>query len=178
MSAASSKRSIFPETLTLLLHRMAGQPEPGVPAGASTLQHLKTGTGYNMAREINGGCLCGAVTYKTSGTLRSIVACHCHQCRKTSGHYVAATQVDFKSLQIFQKSLTWFQSSAKAERGFCSICDSNLFWRAIGSPHISIFAGTIDGPTGLKMERQLYAESAGDYYDVPAITVIDQRTLD
>ena len=130
-----------------------------------------------MAKEINGGCLCGSVTYKTNGKLRSIVACHCNQCRKTSGHYVAATQVEFSSIQIFQKSLTWFRSSKKAERGFCSTCGSNLFWREIGSPFISIFAGTIDGPTGLKMEQQLYVDSAGDYYDVPGIPVIEQSSL-
>src|SRR6266481_9090840 len=129
-----------------------------------------------MAKETKGGCLCGSVSYVVSGKLRSIVACHCNQCRKTSGHYAAATQAEIGHIQIVQKSLTWFRSSNKAERGFCSTCGSNLFWREINSPFISIFAGTIDGPTGLKMEQQLYVESAGDYYEVPGIPVIAQST--
>ncbi len=41
-----------------------------------------------------GSCLCGAVTYEVRGDLRPSVACHCSQCRKTSGHYWSATQVD------------------------------------------------------------------------------------
>jgi len=39
----------------------------------------------------SGSCLCGAVTYQVSGALRPVVACHCSQCRKASGHHVAAT---------------------------------------------------------------------------------------
>ena len=130
-----------------------------------------------MAKEITGGCLCGSVSYTLTGPLRSIVACHCHQCRKTSGHYAAATQVERGDIQIVQKSLKWFRSSERAERGFCAACGSNLFWRETGSPFISIFAGTIDGATGLKMERQLYVESAGDYYEVPAIPAVAQSAL-
>jgi hypothetical protein len=142
----------------------------------SDVQRAKWGE-TGMPEETKGGCLCGSVSYVANGQLRSVVACHCNQCRKTSGHYAAATQVETDRLQIAGKSLTWFRSSQKAERGFCATCGSNLFWRETGSPFISIFAGTIDGPTGLKMERQLYVESAGDYYEVPAIPVVAQSAL-
>jgi hypothetical protein len=37
------------------------------------------------------GCLCGAVRYKVHGPLRDVVACHCSQCRRTSGHFAAFT---------------------------------------------------------------------------------------
>ncbi|MDB3912880.1 GFA family protein, partial [Paracoccaceae bacterium] len=40
---------------------------------------------------ITGSCECGAVVFELSGKLRDVVACHCGQCRKTSGHYWAAT---------------------------------------------------------------------------------------
>ena len=53
-----------------------------------------------MARTTRGGCLCGAVTYELAGELRPVVACHCNQCRKTSGHYVAATQVPSSRARI------------------------------------------------------------------------------
>ncbi|WP_442475962.1 GFA family protein [Roseovarius litorisediminis] len=41
---------------------------------------------------MRGSCQCGAVRYEVAGPLRQVVGCHCSQCRKTSGHYVAATQ--------------------------------------------------------------------------------------
>ena len=130
-----------------------------------------------MTKETKGGCLCGSVSYTLTGPLRPVVACHCTQCRKTSGHYAAATQVGSGDIRIVETSLKWFRSSPGAERGFCAACGSNLFWRETASPFISIFAGTIDSPTGLRMDRQLYVESAGDYYDVPAIPAVPQSAL-
>lgn len=124
-----------------------------------------------------GGCLCGGVTYRIDGPMRQVVACHCVQCRKTSGHYVAATQVDANAIEIAGATLKWYRSSDSAERGFCSTCGSNLFWRRFGNENISIFAGTIDGATGLHIESQLYTESAGDYYELPDVPERDQGTL-
>lgn len=124
-----------------------------------------------------GGCLCGAVTYEVRGDLRPVIACHCYQCRRTSGHYVASTQTQAEDLTIRGEGLTWFRSSDIAERGFCSRCGSNLFWREFGSEDISIWAGTLDGVTGLRMTGQIYADSAGDYYDLPDVPIIDPSEL-
>jgi hypothetical protein len=130
-----------------------------------------------MSETKRGGCLCGSIAYELRGPLRPIVACHCIQCRKTSGHYVAATAVPADHASISGGTLVWFKSSDHAERAFCSICGSNLFWRRFGSDTISIWAGTIDGATGLRMESQLYPESAGDYYDVPDVPTVAQSSL-
>lgn len=124
-----------------------------------------------------GSCLCGGVRYAVAGPLRQIVACHCGQCRKTSGHYVAATQAALADLTITEETLSWFQSSAEAERGFCRRCGGNLFWRPVGGARISIFAGTLDAPTGLKMTAQIHPEEKADYYDLPTISIIDQASL-
>jgi len=124
-----------------------------------------------------GGCLCGSVRYEVNGPLRPIVACHCTQCRKTSGHYVAATQCLQSDLSLSGDTLRWFKSSESAERGFCQRCGSNLFWRRFGNQHISIWAGSIDGETGLRMESQIHVESKGDYYSLPDVPVIEQQEL-
>lgn len=130
-----------------------------------------------MTNVTRGGCLCGAVTYELRGELRPVIACHCVQCRKTSGHYVAATQLLAADATIHGATLTWYRSSDTAERGFCSVCGSNLFWREFGSPHLSVWAGGIDGKTGLRLESQLYVKSAGDYYDLPDVPVTDMSSL-
>ena len=124
-----------------------------------------------------GGCLCGGTSYEIHGELRPVVACHCRQCRKTSGHYVAATQARADEVIIRGDCLRWFRSSDTAERGFCSVCGSNLFWRRRGNENISMWAGTIDGPTGLRLESQIHTDAAGDYCDLPAVAVIDQSAL-
>ena len=114
----------------------------------------------------NGSCLCGAVTYEVSGALRPVVACHCTQCRKTSGHHVAATSSAREALTI-SGEVTWYQSSEYARRGFCGICGSNLFWDS-GGEHVSIFAGTLDGDPALTMGGHIYCDDKGSYYAIPA----------
>ncbi|WP_298361983.1 GFA family protein [uncultured Litoreibacter sp.] len=112
----------------------------------------------------SGSCLCGAITYETSGALRPVVACHCSQCRKTSGNYVTATSVARDRITIKGEPV-WFASSDTARRGFCGTCGSNLFWDGAGK-NISIFAGTIDGESGLKLKGHIFCADKGDYYDI------------
>ena len=114
-----------------------------------------------------GGCLCGGVRYEVRGALRDVIACHCSQCRKTSGHFVAASQALNTDLVLLESAtLKWYRSSTEAERGFCSRCGGNLFWRPTGAnPGVtSIMAGTIDAPTGLKIIQHIYLEDKSDYY--------------
>jgi hypothetical protein len=111
-----------------------------------------------------GGCLCGAVTFEINGALRPVIACHCVQCRKSSGHHVAATSVARDGIKI-SGDVTWFQSSKTARRGFCGTCGSNLFWDGAGA-NLSIFAGSIDGETGLETVGHIYCADKGDYYEI------------
>jgi len=113
---------------------------------------------------VKGGCLCGEVSYVVTGALRPVIACHCVQCRKTSGHHVAATSVHRDSI-VISGQVTWFASSDTARRGFCGTCGSNLFWDGPGE-NLSIFAGTLDGPTGLQMKAHIFCADKGDYYDL------------
>lgn len=116
---------------------------------------------------ISGACLCGAVRFEASGPFRPVTFCHCTQCRKTSGHYVAATACKYEHLTIsVDDHLKWFRSSPKAERGFCENCGSSLFWRPNHRKYISIMAGTIDSPTGLEAFEHIFVADAGDYYTI------------
>jgi len=117
-----------------------------------------------MAEPKTGGCLCGAITYALSGPLRPVIYCHCQQCRKSSGHHVAATSVPRNAVRI-SGEITWFQSSALAKRGFCANCGSNLFWDGAGE-NLSIFAGTLDDSSGLSAKGHIYVADKGAYYDL------------
>ena len=117
---------------------------------------------------IKGSCLCKGVAFELSGTLRNSVACHCMQCRKTSGHYVSATQVEADQLQITEdETLVWYQSSPQAKRGFCARCGSSLFWRhEADNGATSVMSGTLDGETGLQTEKHIFVADKGDYYEI------------
>ncbi|MBO6604307.1 MAG: GFA family protein [Roseicyclus sp.] len=111
-----------------------------------------------------GSCLCGAVRYVVSSPLRPVTACHCGQCRKSSGHHVAATSAPREHVEI-EGRVTWYASSDIARRGFCGICGSNLFWDGPGS-HLSIFAGTLDGDPGIRLAGHIFCADKGAYYEI------------
>ncbi len=120
-----------------------------------------------------GGCLCGGVRYRVSGEARGVINCFCGQCRKTSGHHVAATRVSLADFHLDQDStLRWYDSSPKARRGFCRQCGGNLFWRAHAGDTISIMAGTLDTPTGLATIENIYVDDASDYQIIPQLKQI------
>lgn len=114
-----------------------------------------------------GGCHCGTVRYSVTGALRDVIYCHCTQCRKQTGHFVAATRILDDALSITgADELTWYAASSDAKRGFCRHCGSLLFWKAEGSDMTSIMAGSLDLPTGLVASHHIFAADKGDYYQV------------
>ena len=115
----------------------------------------------------SGACLCGSVKYQVDGPLRPVVYCHCEQCRRTSGHYVSATACSPKHLTITaEDGLRWFRSSSHTRPAFCASCGSSLFWRPYHGEYVSIMAGTLDGPTGLKAVKHIFVPAVADYYSI------------
>ena len=123
-----------------------------------------------MAADLHtGGCLCGAVRYAVTGALRDVVGCHCSQCRRTTGHFLAATAARHANFTVVKDSgLKWYQSSPGARRGFCSVCGSTLFWEGRGKPHVSIAAGTLDDSSGLRTVCHIHVADKGAYYEIEA----------
>lgn len=114
-----------------------------------------------------GSCLCGAVTFEVSCALPGPDACHCTQCRKWTGHFLAGTDVPRSAVTIHGgDNVTWFQSSEKARRGFCSRCGSSLFWDPLHKDWIGVSMGAFDGPTDTKLRIHIYVADKGDYYDI------------
>jgi hypothetical protein len=117
-----------------------------------------------------GSCLCGAVRFEVTGSLKPPDACHCSQCRKQSGHYFASTDIARAALTIHgADALSWFRSSEKVRRGFCSTCGSVLFWDPIDrTKHdwIGVAMGAFDLPTETRLRIHIHVADKGDYYEI------------
>ncbi|MEM1430050.1 MAG: GFA family protein [Pseudomonadota bacterium] len=112
-----------------------------------------------------GACLCGAVSFTVQGPMRSVSVCHCGQCRAMSGHAWASAVAPRAAIST-HGDVTWFRSSAVAERGFCARCGSSLFWRMDGQDFQSVALGALQAPTGLSLEKHIWAAHKGDYYQI------------
>ncbi len=115
----------------------------------------------------NGSCMCGAVRFTVSGELKPPDACHCVQCRKFSGHYFVGTDLPRGAVSITgMDHVTWYHSSAKVRRGFCSRCGSSMFFDPPARDWIGIAMGAFDDPTGTHTELHVFVAEKGDYYEI------------
>jgi len=112
-----------------------------------------------------GGCRCGGVRYVVDGALRDVWYCHCEDCRRITGHHMAATAANADELRFtHDETLTWYSAQPGVHYGFCNRCGSTLFWKADDKPAaVSICAGTVDQPTGLTTAGVLFDDEVADY---------------
>lgn len=114
-----------------------------------------------------GSCLCGAVRFTVAGELAPPSACHCSKCRKHTGHYEAGTDVPRAAVAITgEDKVSWYFSSEKVRRGFCSVCGSSLFFDVVKSDRLGISMGVFDTPTHTRLALHIFVADKGDYYDI------------
>lgn len=78
---------------------------------------------------------------------------------------MAATSAKRDAVTISGDTLKWYEPVAGTEYGFCENCGSTLFWRAARYPdYLSIAAGTLTPPTGLKTTTAIYLDYGSDYH--------------
>jgi hypothetical protein len=65
-----------------------------------------------------------------------------------------------------EENLSWYQSSEKVRRGFCSKCGSSLFWDPLAKDGIGIAMGAFDTPTATHLDMHIFVAEKGDYYEI------------
>lgn len=108
-----------------------------------------------------GGCLCGAVRYRSEKAPFRVAHCHCTMCRKAGGG-------PFLTFVVFPvETFTWigqsparYRSSPKAERAFCSQCGSTLAMFEDALPDwMQVAAGSLDRPELLEPQEHIWTDS-------------------
>ena len=120
--------------------------------------------------ERDGGCLCGAVRYRAHLITDAILQCHCENCRRLTGNFVAAVRSDSTKLELTDPdgSFAW-HGVPFARYGFCRACGSTLFFVPDDPPtHTSVMVGTLDDAKGLKIESVWFADDAQPHNELPA----------
>ena len=120
----------------------------------------------------SGSCMCGAIRYVITGPLRDVTVCHCVFCQRSSTSVGAYAACAPEHLSLLVGRPRWYRSSPTARRGFCAKCGSQLFWEPSHGRHISVAAGSLDQPTGLRTAKHIFCEQTGDY-DRPRETELE-----
>ncbi len=115
-----------------------------------------------MSEPIVGHCLCGAVRITVSGDYdpRS-GACHCRMCQRWSGGLFLCFNAEKAGIEI-EGPVAVHASPDFAERAFCSVCGSHLWFRDTG-PDETIYGlmpGLFDAARDWPLRSEIYIDCA------------------
>jgi hypothetical protein len=110
---------------------------------------------------IEGGCLCGAIRYRASGSAYGITHCHCRTCRRAGGApFVTWAGFDRDKFAFTQGQPASHASSPKVLRAFCATCGTALTYQRADVPgSIDVTLGSMDDPEALRPEDHTWTES-------------------
>jgi hypothetical protein len=121
-----------------------------------------------MAETLNGGCLCGKVRYRVTGTRLEALYCHCRMCQRAHGAPVVAWfTVPLDGFTVTSGDPVDYRSSTAALRHFCGSCGTPLTWRATDNPRlVDVSVATLDDPAAVEPALHIWTESQIAWFEI------------
>lgn len=116
-------------------------------------------------------CLCGKTGIRLKSACSEVGACHCSICRKWSGGPYLGVKIDQGVVIEGQDNVVFYDSSDWAERAFCKLCGTHLFYRLKANGETHVPAGLLDGSEGLVLDHQIFIDQKPAYYNFSESTV-------
>ena len=117
------------------------------------------------AQKRTGGCLCGAVRFTAVPEKSDFGVCHCGMCRRWSAGPFFALECGGTVEVDDASNLGIYRSSEWAERCFCKVCGTPLFYRLVGKDFYAVSAEAFDDRHELVMTSQIFIDEKPAYYD-------------
>src|SRR4051794_35805179 len=97
-----------------------------------------------------GGCICGAIRYRVSGTPTNSMVCHCRTCRRVAASPVVAwLTFPIGQFQVIRGQTAEFHSSDPVRRTFCSACGTPLTYEhGDATATVDVTTCSLDNPDG------------------------------
>lgn len=105
-----------------------------------------------------GGCLCGRVRFTADGDPVLKAWCHCPSCRRAAGASVVAwATYPMEGVRFTTESLSRYESSPGAIRGFCTNCGTSLSYEGEVMPGlIDLTIASFDEPATLAPDIHIW----------------------
>lgn len=119
-----------------------------------------------MTKIHQASCKCGKVSFEVELKNYNVGLCHCVDCQKISGSHFAnihhAEEIEFNGVEF----ITVFDSSSWANRAFCNVCGSNLYYKFKEGNGYSLAAGLFDDQSDFILKTQLFTDVRPDYINI------------
>ena len=120
--------------------------------------------------EKKGHCLCGAVKFTVKAMNNSVDACHCGMCRRWGGGPLMSISCGKDVTFEGEENITVYDSSDWAERGFCKLCGSHLFYRLKEANDHELSAGLFESQKNFHFDLQVFTDRKPAFYNFANIT--------
>ena len=124
-----------------------------------------------MSETRSGQCACGKIRLVVEPSEGAgILHCHCHNCRRITGNFVAAVRCSTENLTVDDPDgcLSAFDLGF-ATYGFCSGCGATLWFRPTeGHGETSVMAGVLDDTEGFEVQAVWFSHEAQSHHELPA----------
>lgn len=114
---------------------------------------------------ITGGCLCGAVRYRSTSAPITARVCWCRLCQYLSAGNGTVNVCFSRPAVTIEGSLSDYRSIADSgnvmHRRFCSVCGTPMFSEAEARPHLIFMrGGTLDDPELARPSATIWTSQA------------------
>lgn len=126
-----------------------------------------------MMVKIEGGCLCGAVRYRSSAEPLMVVICQCTHCQRTSGSpYSVVLAMPTGSIEFTgERPVTYHDTGASTkavQREFCSKCGSPIVTCSDAAPNMQFLkTGSLDDASWVRPQAAIWCDSAQPWVPLP-----------
>lgn len=127
-----------------------------------------------MSDTHDGGCLCGAVRFRTRGPPLQTTICHCTFCQRLTGSAFLVEPVFLKTNVEIESGIVSTYDHRSPDHGrilqvnFCPKCGTHLSLLFERFPTMQgMCGGTFDDPHWFKPDRHIFTRSAVDWMSYP-----------
>lgn len=116
--------------------------------------------------KIQGGCLCGAIRYRSDAEPMMTAICNCKHCQRQTGTAFSVIVAVPKGTLVMEGAQPDVyndvgESGLPVLRSFCSKCGSPIFSDVAATPAMDwIKAGTLDDTSWLQPQANIWCDSA------------------
>lgn len=125
-----------------------------------------------------GRCLCGAVTFETTGDAIATAVCHCSHCQRQSGGAFSVNIILHESQLSIAGELRTYEERGEnnddvyVRRKFCPTCGSPIVSElAKTAGVVAVKAGVLDDRSGVKPTVQVWCVDRQPWVDLPGMAV-------
>lgn len=118
--------------------------------------------------KLTGRCLCEKVRYSISGVPIDAGFCHCKTCQRSSGApAVAWLTVPVLDFRYTHGVVAIYNSSAGFQREFCSLCGTQIAFRAtVSAVTVDVTLSSLEDSSVVKPEYHIWCQSKAPWLHI------------